>query len=220
MLCAAQAVTVLLPRVRARRERASLLWTLVPALALALGVVVLRVAADGPHALTLVAAIATPALAVLRTPAAAVLWLVAWLAHGMLAQLAAVALIALAAAAIAELAARVVSPRVLLVGLVLLAALDVVLVWGTPQVEPASKALHASQVAHGIPPLQDATFWHATMGWLDLVAPALLGVAVARRFRASLATGLAAGTWGLLLLVTSTLPATVPVLAGMLCASV
>jgi hypothetical protein len=87
-------------------------------------------------------------------------------------------------------------------------------------VEPAANALHAAQLGHGIPRLQDATFWHATMGWLDLVAPALLGVAVVRRMRASVATGIAAGAWGLLLLVTSTLPATVPVLAGVLCASV
>ena len=193
---------------------------LAPAAALALGVAILRLFAGGPHALTLLAAIATPALALLRTPAAVALWLVAWLAHGMVAQLASIALIALAAAALAELAARVASARVLSVGLVLLAALDVVLVWGTPQVEPASRALHASHLGHGIPPLQDATFWHATMGWLDLVAPALLGVAVARRLRAAAATGIAAGAWGLLLLVTSTLPATVPVLAGMLCASV
>jgi hypothetical protein len=213
-------VTVLLPRARARREHASLLWTLVPALALALGVAILRVFAGGPHALALLAAIATPALALARSPLAVALWLVAWLADGMVAQLASVALIALAAAAIAELAARVVSPRLLLVGLVLLAALDVVLVWGTPQVEPATNALHASHLPHGIPRLQDATFWHATMGWLDLVAPALLGVAVLRRLRASAATGVAAGLWGLLLFVTSTLPATVPVLAGMLCASV
>lgn len=220
MLCAAQAVTVLLPRAPARRGRASIVWMLAPAIALALGVAVLRIFAGGPHALTLVAAIATPALALLRTRAAVALWLVAWLAHGMVAQLASIALIALAAAAIAELAARVASARMLSIGLVLLAALDVVLVWGTPQVEPASNALHASQLAHGIPRLQDATFWHATMGWLDLAAPALLGVAVARRLRAAAATGVAAGLWGLLLFVTSTLPATVPVLAGMLCASV
>jgi hypothetical protein len=224
VLCAAQACTVLLPRVRARRERASLAWTLVPAAALGAGVLLVRLLDGGPHALTLLAAIATPLLALLRTPLAAALWLVAWLAHGMLAQLASVALIVLAAVAIAELAARVVSPSVVLVGLVLLAVLDVVLVWGTPQVEPTSHALHASQLGHHIPRLQDGTFWHATMGWLDFVAPALLGVAVAGRLRAAVATGAAAGAWGLLLLTTSTLPATVPVLAGiipgMLCASV
>lgn len=211
---------MLLPRSRATRVRVSVLWTFAPAVALAAGVALLRVFSGGPHALALLAAVATPALAMLRSPLAAGLWLVAWLAHGLLAQAATVLLIALAAAAVAELAARVTAPRVLLVGLVLLAILDVVLVWGTPQVEPASRALHAAPLPHGIPHLQDATFWHATMGWLDFVAPALLGVAVVRRARAALATGVAAGAWGLLLLVTSTLPATVPVLAGMLCASV
>jgi hypothetical protein len=54
------------------------------------------------------------------------------------------------------------------------------------------------------------------MGWLDLVAPALLGVTVRRRFAAAVATGLAAGVWGLLLFVTSEVPATVPTLVGLL----
>ena len=58
------------------------------------------------------------------------------------------------------------------------------------------------------------------MGWLDLLAPALLGVAIARqaKLRAALVTGLAAGAWGLLLFVTATVPATVPTLAGLLAA--
>ena len=56
------------------------------------------------------------------------------------------------------------------------------------------------------------------MGWLDLVAPALLSVVARRRLRAAVVTGLAAGAWGLLLTVTSTIPATVPVLAGLLAA--
>jgi hypothetical protein len=56
------------------------------------------------------------------------------------------------------------------------------------------------------------------MGWLDFVAPALLGVVVLHRFRAAVVTGVAAGAWALLLFVTGTIPATVPVLAGLLCA--
>jgi len=99
------------------------------------------------------------------------------------------------------------------------AALDVVLVWGTPQVEPATNALHAVSLPHGIPQLQDATFGDATMGWLDLVAAAVLGVAVRRRLRAAAGTWSAALLFGLLLLVTSTLPGTVPTLAGLVCAS-
>ena len=108
----------------------------------------------------------------------------------------------------------------LAVGLVALAILDVVLVWGTSQVGPATTALHHAAVpsaaGHPIPRLQDATFGSATMGWLDLAAAALLGVVARARLRAAVVTGVAAGAWGLLLLVTSTVPATVPTLAGLL----
>jgi hypothetical protein len=220
----AQALTVLLPRAGARGDRrgsARSIWALAPALALAAGIAILRLVAGGPHALGLLGAVATPALAGagrIKAPIALTLWLVAWLASGRVAQAAAVALVALAAATIAEVAARVAPRRTLAAGLVLLAVLDIVLVWGTPQVEPASRALHAAPLPAGIPALQDATFGGATMGWLDFVAPALLGVVVLHRLRASVVTGAAAGAWGLLLLVTGTLPATVPVLAGLICA--
>ncbi len=222
MLCCVQAATVLLPRPRARRERGSLAWTVAPAAALAVGVGILRLTSGGPHALTLLAAIATPALAGagrVKAPVALTLWLVAWLADGLLAQAAAVALIALAAVTIAEIGARFAPPRLLAVSLVLLAVLDVVLVWGTPQVGPASQALHSASLPHGIPHLQDATFGGATMGWLDFVAPALLGVAVVRRARAAAVTGIGGCAWGLLLVVTATVPATVPAVAGLVAAT-
>jgi hypothetical protein len=216
-----QAAVVLVPR---RSEgRFGWIGALLPALALAAGVLVLRVFTGGPDALALLAAVATPALAAAsprRAPFAVALWLVAWLAHGLVAQLAAVGVIALAAATIAELASALAPRRSLAVGLVGLAILDVVLVWGTPQVEPATTALHHATVptaaGHPLPRLQDATFGGATMGWLDFVAPALLGVIVRLRLRAAVTTGLAAGAWGLLLLATSTVPATVPTLAGLL----
>jgi hypothetical protein len=223
VLCAVQAAIVLVPRKATARGRFGWAAVALPAVALGVGIVVLRVVAGGPHALALLAAVVTPALAAAsprRAPLAAVLWLVAWLGHGLLAQGCAVALIALAAVTIAELAAAVAPAWSLAVGLVVLAVVDVVLVWGTAQVAPATQALHQaglpSAARHPIPRLQDATFGGARMGWLDLVAPALLGVAVRRRLHAAVATGLAAGAWGLLLLVTSTLPATVPTLAGLL----
>jgi hypothetical protein len=222
VLCGVQAAVVLVPRAR-RRGSAGWLGVAAPALALAAGIVVLRAVSGGPHALALVAAIATPALAAAsprRAPAAIALWLVAWLADGLLAQGAAVALIALAAVTIAETAATFAPGWSIATGLVILAIVDVVLVWGTPQVGPASTALHGVQLpsaaGHPIPRLQDATFGSATMGWLDLVAPALLGVVARFRFRAAAITGLAAGAWGLLLLATSTVPATIPTLAGLL----
>jgi hypothetical protein len=191
--------------------------------ALGTGVLVLRVASGGPHALAFIAAVATPVLAAARprrAPLAVALWLVAWLADGLVAQGASVALVGLAAVTVAELLGAVAPPWSLAVGLVALAILDVVLVWGTPQVEPATTALHQAAVpvaaGHPIPALQDVTFGSAMMGWLDFAAAAVLGVIARRRVRAAVVTGLAAGAWGLLLLVTSTVPATVPTIAGLL----
>jgi hypothetical protein len=223
-----QAATVLLPRRALRRGRLGWLGILGPPLALAAGIFVLRVVGGGPHALALAGAVATPALAAAqrrRAPFAVALWLVAWLAHGLVAQAAAVVLIALAAATIAEVAATLAPDWSLAAGLVVLCIVDVVLVWGTPQVGPASTALHQaplpSAAGHPIPRLGDATFGSATMGWLDFVAAALLGVVAARRrLRAAAVTGLAAGAWGLLLFATATVAATVPTLAGLVAAKV
>lgn len=214
---------MLLPRRSLETGRFGWLGVAAPALALGAGIVILRAVSGGPHALALVGAVATPALAAARwqrAPFAVGLWLVAWLANGLLAQAAAVVLIALAAATIAEAAAAVAPGWSLTAGLVVLCAVDVVLVWGTPQVGPASTALqHAalpSAAGHPIPRLGEATFGSATMGWLDFVAAGLLGVvAVRRRLAAALATGIAAGAWGLLLLGTATVAATVPTLAGL-----
>ncbi len=236
MLCVVQAAVVAAPSRTANKQGRGWIGIAAPAALLAIGVAVLDRAGWGPHALALLGSFATPVLAAaggllggrrrwwLWPPAAAVLWIVAWRTHGLPAQAAEVALVAGACLAIAGAAALVAPAWSLQLGLVALAVLDVVLVWGTPQVEPASKALHgvALPTAGGetIPKLQDVTFGSAEMGWLDLLAPALLGVAVARgaKLRAALATGFAAGAWGLLLFVTSTVPATVPTLAGLLAA--
>ena len=148
-------------------------------------------------------------------PLAAGLWACAWLADGLVAQAASVALIALAAVTVAQLVARVAPDWSIATGLVVLAVVDVVLVWGTPQVQPATTALHAARLPGGIPRLQDATFGDAMMGWLDLLAPALLAMFVRARLRAAGAAGLAAGAWALLLFFVSTVPATVPVLTGL-----
>lgn len=194
----------------------------VPAIALGIGVLILNVVAAGPRAIALLAIVATPVLAAARprrAPVALALWLVAWLAHGLLAQGAAVALIALAAVTVAEIASMLAPSWSLAIGLVVLAAVDIALVWGTRDVQPATTALHHAAipiaVGHQLPRLQDASFGSATMGWLDLVAPALLGVIARERLRAAVATGLAGGVWGLLLFITPTIPATVPTLAGL-----
>jgi hypothetical protein len=210
-----QAAVALVARPPARRGRVGLAGVLVPAAALGLGVGLLR--SGGAHVLAYAGAVATPLLAAAgrwRLPLAVALWLVAWKTYGLVAQAASVALIALAAITVARLVARVAPDWSIAAGLVLIAVVDIALVWGTRQVQPAQTALHAASLP-SIPRLQDATFGSATMGWLDLLAPALLGTIVRARLRAAAATGLAAGAWGLLLAITSTVPATVPVLAGL-----
>ena len=217
MLCAVQAAIVIAARPPRRRapDRLVLVGILVPAVALGGGVAALRL--GGAHALAWAGAVGTPLLAAagrFRLPLAAGLWLVAWRTGGLVAQGASVALIALASITVARLVAHVAPDWSIAAGLVLIAVVDILLVWATHQVQPASTALSGA-APRSIPRLQDATFGSATMGWLDLVAPALLGVVARARLQAAAATGVAAGAWGLLLLATSTVPATVPVLAGL-----
>lgn len=235
-LCAVQAAVVAAPSRRASSGRFVLVGLLVPAALLGAGVATLDLASWGPRALALLATFGTPFLAAaggllsgrsswwLEPPAALALWLVAWQAHGLLRDAAGVALIGGACLTVAAAATLVAPAGSIELGLVALAALDVVLVWGTKQAQTATTALHAvtPPVAAGtpLPSLQDATFGSALMGWLDVLAPALLGILVARRSKlaAAAATGLAAGLWGLLLLATPEVAATVPVLAGLLVA--
>lgn len=206
---------------------------IVPAALLAAGVAIIDLVPQGPHALALLATFGTPALAAtgglfrgsarwwVWPPAAAGLWIAAWLAHGLVRDAAGLTLIAGACLAAASAAALVAPAWSIRAGLVGLAALDVVLVWGTTGVREATNALQAVALPHAagtpLPSLQQATFGSALMGWLDLLAPALLGVVVAgrRKLGAAAVTGLAAGLWGLLLFVTSEVAATVPVLAGL-----
>jgi hypothetical protein len=205
---------------------------------LAAGVAIADAVPRGAHWLALLATFGTPVLAacggVLRgsgrwwlwPPLAAALWVEAWLGSGLAQDAAGVALIAAACVAAASAAALVAPASALRVGLVGLAALDVVLVWGTTGAKQATNALVTTPLPHAagtpLPSLQQATFGSALMGWLDLLAPALLGVVVAgrRKLVAAVITGIAAGLFGLLLLATSMVAATVPVLPGLAFAAV
>jgi hypothetical protein len=205
----------------------------VPAALLAAGVAIIDLVPHGPRALALLATFGTPLLAAsggifrgsprwwVWPPLAAGLWFAAWLASGLVRDAAGLALIAGACLAAASAVAAVSPAWSVRAGLVGLAALDIVLVWATTGVREATDALQAVALPHAagtpLPDLQQATFGSAVMGWLDLLAPALLGVVVAgrRKLGAATVTGLAAGAWGLLLLTTSEVAATVPVLAGL-----
>jgi hypothetical protein len=204
-----------------------------PAALLGAGVAIIDLVPHGPRALALLATFGTPVLAAagglfrgsarwwLWPPAAAGLWITAWLASGLVQDGAGVALIAGACLAAASAVAAMAPAWSIRIGLVALAALDVGLVWATTGVREATDMLQAVNLPHAagtpLPSLQQATFGSAVMGWLDLLAPALLGVVVAgrRKLGAAALTGLAAGAWGLLLYVTSEVAATVPVLAGL-----
>lgn len=233
MLCAAQAATVVLPTRQATGRSFGVVWLVVPAALLAFGVLVLDFVSGGARGLALLATFGTPVLAAaggvvagwqrwwLWPPLAAALWIAAWLAHGLIRDAAGLALIALACVTAAAAVGRVAPVWSIRAGLVALAALDVVLVWGTSGVRNASNALEGVTLPHAagasLPGLQQATFGSAVMGWLDVLAPALLGVVVAGRtkYGAAAATGIAAGFWGLLFFVTPEVAATVPVLAGL-----
>ncbi len=204
-----------------------------PSALLVAGVLILDLVSGGPRALALLATFGTPVLAAaggrlrasprwwLWPPAAAGLWFVAWQAHGLVQDSAGVILIAGACIAAASAAALVAPAWSIRAGLVLLAALDCILVWGTTSVEQSTNALGSVTLPQAagvpLPSLQQAVFGGALMGWLDLLAPALLGVVVAGRSKyvAAVATGVAAGLWGLLFFATPEVAATVPVLAGL-----
>ncbi|HEU5243790.1 MAG TPA: hypothetical protein VFU33_05255, partial [Gaiellaceae bacterium] len=143
MLCAAQAATVAAPARQARAVGRSWIWLAVPAALLGAGVLIINVVPQGPHWLARLATFGTPVLAAaygffrgsprwwLWPPTAAGLWFAAWLASGLVQNAAGLALIALACLATASAIAIVAPAWSIQVGLVVLAALDVVLVWGT-----------------------------------------------------------------------------------------
>jgi hypothetical protein len=222
---------VLAPGTPRRRFSSRALGVVIPALALALGVSIVRIH-GGAGFLATVGTVATPTLAAAAgwargwrapwLPAAVVplLYLLAWWHPGRLdGEAAAAVLIGGACLAVGGLVAAVAPVRALVVGLVLLVVLDVILVWGSQLVESTSTALQAATPptvgGRALPSLQQVDFGSATMGWLDFAAPALLGLLVRRRLDAATATGAAAALWGLLLFATSPIAATPPVLAGL-----
>jgi hypothetical protein len=225
-----QALLVLAPARPWRLASSRTFGLVVPAAALVIGVTVAR-ASGGADFLTALASVATPVLAAGAgwtrgwrlpwLPAALVpaLYALAWLRPGTIAgDGAGVALIAGACLTATAVVAALAPASWLTAGLVGLVILDCVFVWGDRQVEPAMQALQAAaapDLGRPLPSLQQAELGTATMGWLDFAAPALLAILTRDRVRASVATGLAGAVWGLLLLFTSPIAATPPVLAGL-----
>jgi hypothetical protein len=241
-LCAAQGTLVVAPAVGRITDRRHVVLGLVgPAAAMIVGVALVRIfGGSGASLLGWLGSIATPILAASlgwvarwRRPlapavAAACLYVTAWQAGGYTAQAAGAVLIGGACIAIAGIVGPLTPSRYLALGLVVLIAVDVYLVWGNRLVEPTSVALQrvtlphvavAGHHARPLPALQQVELGTANMGWLDFLAPALLGAVVGRdtrqRLYAAVAVTVGAVMWGMLLEVTSPIPATVPVLAGL-----
>ena len=243
-LCAAQGVLVMIPAVGrdSTSRRGALVGLIGPAAAMVVGVgLVTLLGGAGASLLTWLGTTATPVLAgslgwianwrlpALTAVAAATLYVIAWQAGGRTSQIASMLLIGGACLAIAGFVGPITPARYLALGLVGLVALDTYLVFATTNVAHTMTALNhttlplvgvAGAPSHPLPGLQEIDLGNSIMGWLDFLAPALLGAVIGRQTRprvvAGLCVALAAMLFGLLLIdVTSNLPATVPVLAGL-----
>lgn len=208
-----------------------------PAAMLATGVAAVIAMRSGAATLSALAAIATPALAALsgwalrwRHPwttavVAAVLYAWAWIFDGTLAgQAAGVLLVAGACLTIAAVLRGLATPRALVLGVALVAAVDVLFVWVLGGMGPTMAALdtiakNGSYIdATRVPALQEVRLGPSLIGWLDLLAPALVGTLLPRSWPlkglCAASITVAALTWGLLHAFFPLLPATVPSLAG------
>jgi hypothetical protein len=243
-LCLVQGVLVMIPAVGrdSATRRGALVGLIGPAAAMVVGVgLVALYGGAGASVLTWLGTVATPVLAgslgwIARWPrpavtavAAAGLYAVAWRATGRASEIAAMLLIAGACLAIAGFIGPLTPARYLALGIVGLIVVDTWLVFRTPLVLDTTNALHhatlpqvsvAGGQAEPLPGLQQIELGNSVMGWLDFLAPALLGAVIGRRTRprvvAGVAVAVAAMLFGLLLIdVTHKLPATVPVLAGL-----
>jgi hypothetical protein len=231
-LCALQAATVLAPRAAfaipaLQRHRVLGLLPLagIGGVVVAIGAFP-RLAADAVD----LSAVATPLLALaglaslrvrLLALAALPAFLAAWRGSGRVEDIGIDVLIALACVTLAWLTGAVAPRRALAVGIVLAAIVDVYQVLVTEQVQVVSRALEQAAPPRGLPPLQEAVYAGAAMGYGDLYLAALLGVvlaASARRLRygAAAAVLVLGVAQGFLFSVLDTLPATVPVALALL----
>jgi hypothetical protein len=159
---------------------------------------------------------ARPWLALLAVP----LFALAWARTGTLGgDAAAAALTALSCVTLGRLLAGVVPGGWLKAGIVAMAVIDAILVFGD-QLQAPNAVLNAAVPAEGLPQLQYLDLHYASMGYGDVfVAGVLGGVLAAERVPqlpvAALVLALSVA-WDALFLVVDTLPATVPVAVALL----
>jgi hypothetical protein len=154
---------------------------------------------------------ALPPLAGLAPALLAVVWV--W-PHELGGELARIALIAGSVVTIGRLLAGG-TPLVLLkAGLVAMAVIDAILVFGH-QLQQPNAVLVAASPGAGLPQLQAATLHGASLGYGDFFAAGVFGAVLAaegrRQAPVALAVLVAGLAWDLLFYVVDTVPATVPV---------
>jgi hypothetical protein len=235
VLLATQATLVALPRAGLPAPLARLYgraWALLPPLSIA--VVVAAVAAEPAVAdgLTWFAFLAIPpgaALALgwamhggrpLLAWLALPLFVAAWWATGTLVgDACAVALTALSCVTLGRLLAGVVPAVWLKAGIVAMAVVDAILVFGN-ELQAPNAVLNAAVPAPGLPQLQYLNLHYATMGYGDVFVAGVLGGVLAvegrRQAPVALLVFVLAVAWDLLFFVFDTLPATVPVAVALL----
>jgi hypothetical protein len=160
---------------------------------------------------------ARPALGLLAVPAL----ILGWTQQGTLpGDLALCALTALSCVTLGRLLAGIVPLLWLEAGIVTMAIVDAILVFGN-QLQGPNAVLNAAVPAEGLPQLQYLAMPHASMGYGDVLVAGVLGAVLAARGEpqwpvAVLVLGLSIA-WDTLFFVVDTVPATVPV-AGALVA--
>jgi hypothetical protein len=154
---------------------------------------------------------ARPALALLAIPALALVWATQDSRAG---ELATIFLIVGSCVTLGRLLAGAAPLTLLKIGIVAMAVVDSILVFGN-QLQAPNATLIAAVPAHGLPQLQSASFIHAGLGYGDFFAAGVLGGVLAAEGRAQLAAAIgvlvASLAWDQMFFLYDTLPATVPV---------
>ncbi len=235
VLVATQAALVALPGrgIPRRLERfAGAGWSLVLPLSIAVVVAAIAAFPQTADGLTWLALLAIPPLAALALGwamrgarpvlALAVLPLLALalLDAGTLAgDACAAALTALSCATLGRLLAGAVPALALKAGIVAMAAIDAVLVFGD-QLQAPNAVLNAAAPAVGLPQLQFLDLQYASMGYGDVFVAAVLGATLAAQgrpaWRVALLVLAFSVAWDTLFFTVSTVPATVPVALALL----
>jgi hypothetical protein len=207
-------------------------WALVPPLSIAVVVAAIAAVPDVADFLTWLAFVAIPPLAAAALgwaargarpwlawwalPLFAVAW---WLTGTFLCDAVAALLSALSCVTLGRLLAGVVPALWLKAGIVAMATVDAILVFGN-QLQAPNAVLNAAVPAPGLPQLQYLELHAASLGYGDVFVAGVLGGVLAVECRAQLPVALLvlvlAAAWDLLFFVFDTLPATVPVAAALL----